>query len=162
MFRRFNGILPSPTNRNPLLDHHSHLRSVLFIFSSKHEIERSCFLTSSQNHLNWPCYTSLISMWTFPTNRDRRQIARSHYAVEQANQVSVDWIRTTYIFRCWTPISTGRDWCRVLVRRTVRVSYYANNTNFSRGDYRNCDIPLWTAKAILTYAAQIEQVSHCL
>jgi hypothetical protein len=30
--------------------------------------------------------------------------------------------------------------------------------NYSRGDYRNCDIPLWTAKAILTYAAQIEQV----
>jgi hypothetical protein len=28
-----------------------------------------------------------------------------------------------------------------------------------RGDYRNCDIPLWTAEAMLTYAAQVEQVS---
>jgi hypothetical protein len=30
-------------------------------------------------------------------------------------------------------------------------------TYFSfRGDYRNCDLPFWTAKAILQYAAELE------
>ena len=30
-----------------------------------------------------------------------------------------------------------------------------------RGDYRNCDLPIWTAQAILQYAAQLdEDVSH--
>jgi hypothetical protein len=30
-----------------------------------------------------------------------------------------------------------------------------------RGDYRNCDIPIWTAQAILQYAAESENdVSH--
>lgn len=39
-----------------------------------------------------------------------------------------------------------------------------------RGDYGNCDIPPWTAKAVLQYAAEVEkviksnshQVYHCI
>ncbi len=27
----------------------------------------------------------------------------------------------------------------------------------SRGDYRNCDIPIWTAQAFLQYAADTEK-----
>ena len=56
----------------------------------------------------------------------------------------------------------SRTWsygCWVLVSLLVDISYNYLSRKCERGDYRNCDIPHWSAEALVKYAAEMEKVN---
>jgi hypothetical protein len=100
----------------------------------------------------------LIFMSILRTNQDLKQIVLNLYAAEKVNLVSTyskveqNVIVCLYCFSTWS----YRSW--VLVRLFANCLFYAKCIDYLRGDYRNCDIPPWTAEVILKYAAELENV----
>ena len=104
---------------------------------------------------------SPTSMSTSPTSLDHKQTALSRSAVVLANLVRICLFFLFSPPASLPPLSTWSCRRRLLVRPTLGSTVNHHSVRFDRGDYRNCDIPQWTAEAILTYAAQLEHVRQC-